>query len=136
MFRPLLLLLFLPFFSGYCQVPWGIIKIGNGSHMNFRVDKIFINPNSNPNQVFNNFNIPDSMEMSIIVVNKKQDTVFVQKGISLEAGEYQFFLNFNMYPTMITGEYEILFEFHKNGEVIYYTLFHTLFLSSASLKRN
>lgn len=128
------LFIFLPICTMFCQSPWGIVKTDNGILTNYRIDKIFVNPMSNPTSIFTKFNLPDSLEASISVTNKKLDTVFIQKNIALAPGEYEFFLNYNMYPMMTSGEYIIHFEFRKKNELIYYSAMRTLFLSSIPYK--
>lgn len=118
----------------FCQSPWCIIKVGNGMQTNFKIDKIFVNPMSNPTSIFTKFNLPDSLETSIFVTNKEQDTVFIQEKITLSPGEYEFSLNYNMYPKMISGVYVIHFAFRRNNELIYYSSMRTLFLTSTPYK--
>lgn len=123
------LIFLLPLFAMFGQTPWGLTKIGNGTISHYRIDKVFVNPNSNPNQIFTNFNLPDSLEASIIITNNKLDTMFVKKNIVLVPGEYQFFLNYNKYPNMKPGLYMIHFEFHnRSKELIYYSSIRAVFL--------
>jgi hypothetical protein len=84
-----ILILLLLFNSCFAQT-WYFKKIDAGSIAYFKVDKIYLNPMSNPYNIFTNIYLPDSSSVTINIVNNKGDTLYSKLFENKAPGKYQF----------------------------------------------
>ncbi len=78
--------------------------VGEGSKNYFKIDKITPNPMSNPDNIFTNFNIPDTSDVFISISNAEGDSLFVLEKMGLIPGEYQFSWFYKNIENIKTGK--------------------------------
>jgi len=83
-------------------------KVSGGSKLYFKVDKIFINPMSNPSNIFTNLNLPDTLTLELNICNSKSDTIFSKKYKDLVPGKYQFSWSFGNIVEKLENAHYIL----------------------------
>ena len=97
-----------------------LIKINDGSEHYFKIEKSYLNPMSNPENVFTTINIPDTVDTIIEIKDLNGNTFFTQTYNKLTIGEYQFSLRYTVSEILKPGRYNLYFKAYKDSILKYY----------------
>jgi hypothetical protein len=68
----------------------GITRIGPGSATQYSVGRILPSPMSDPQSVMAQFNIPDTLDVTLSIISGAGDTLLCKTYEALPSGEYKF----------------------------------------------
>jgi len=104
---------------GFAQ-DFKIKRIHNSSRNYFNIEKIHSNPMSNPNNMFTNFNLPDTSNILIDISDDKDKILIAKEVENLELGHYQLTWDYKNINDISTGKYNLNFKASKNAKLKYY----------------
>ena len=94
-------------------------RIDDGSKLFFKIDKVFPNPMSNPNNVFFDFNLPDTLNVKITLLSMDKDTVYSKTYDNLPRGKFQCNINYKDIANIKAGKYYIDFLASRYNDIKY-----------------
>jgi hypothetical protein len=103
----------------FCQEN-GIRKISELKATYFRIDQIYPGIMSNPNSLFTNFIIPDSLKIKTLIKDKNDSIIYSFQDYFLSPGKYQIYWNYEKYKILNSGTYILKFIAINNKEEVIY----------------